>query len=94
MKTETLKKLNYSWDFIWTKTFKKGYADYPYKNVFEKILSDIKRNPYSGANIKKLQGEWNGFHRYRKGDFRIIYQIKEAEKQIILVALASRGSIY
>lgn len=89
-----LNESDYKWNFIWTKSFKKGYNDYPYKKLFNQILETLNKNPYNNPNIKKLQGEWIGYYRYRKGDFRMIYQINEINKEIILIGFASRGSIY
>jgi mRNA interferase RelE/StbE len=44
----------------------------------------LKKNPYSGKNIKKLKGEFEGVYRYRIGDIRIFYKINE-EKIIIFM---------
>ena len=83
-----------SWNVLWTKTAKKDYEKYPYKDQFLGILEAIKRNPYVGANIKRLHGEWEGMYRYRKGNYRIIYQIRNQELVILLLAIDVRGSVY
>ena len=68
-----LKQLNSEYHILWTKAFKKDYAIYPHKHLFPAILDDLKRDPFHGSNIKRLVGEWKGYYRYRKGDFRLMY---------------------
>ena len=89
-----MKTLSYKWQFLWGKQVKKAYEKYAPKSDFQKILSAIDNNPYTGHNIKKLRGDFKGLHRYRKGDFRIIYKINSKENKIELFNFASRGSSY
>ena len=91
---ERLKKLSSSWNVLWTKSAKKDYERYPHKEKFSGILEALKRNPHYGANIKRLHGEWEGMYRYRKGNYRIIYQIRDQELIVLLLAIDVRGSVY
>ncbi|MBI5400444.1 type II toxin-antitoxin system RelE/ParE family toxin [Candidatus Saganbacteria bacterium] len=43
---------------------------------------------------KKLHGELKGSFRLRIGDFRVIYDIYQNEKKIVVHAIGSRGDIY
>jgi mRNA-degrading endonuclease RelE of RelBE toxin-antitoxin system len=59
-------------------------------------LADIARDPMTlkGDTMKPLSHELTGLWRYRLGEFRLIYQPVPAQRQILLVAFASRGEAY
>jgi len=56
-----------------------------------KIIESLAINPYSG---KKLHGEFEGCRRIRMGDYRIIYDIIESDKIVLIHAIGSRGDVY
>jgi mRNA interferase RelE/StbE len=56
-----------------------------------RVIDSLTVNPYFG---KKLHGELEGSCRLRVGDFRIIYNILENEKIILVHTLGSRGDVY
>ena len=56
-----------------------------------KAIEGLAANPYFG---KKLHGDLEGSRRVRISDFRIIYDILEDEKVILIHAIGSRGDIY
>ena len=41
-----------------------------------------------------LKGPLNGLHRIRVGDYRVIYQIKDAKLLILVVKVARRDQVY
>lgn len=41
-----------------------------------------------------LSGKWKGFFKYKVGDYRIIYRIKEEEERVIIHYIGHRKSIY
>ena len=47
-----------------------------------------------GANIKRLQGEFSDFYRYRLGDYRLFYTIDEEDTVVIVADLRSRQASY
>ena len=51
-----------------------------------KVIESLAINPYFG---KKLHGELEGSRRIRVGDFRIIYDILESEKIVLIHAIGS-----
>lgn len=55
--------------------------------VIEGLLSD----PYT---YKELAGKFKGIRSARFGDHRIIYSINETRKQIVLLVIEARGSVY
>ena len=52
------------------------------------------RDPQFGPNIKRLHGELEGLYRYRLGDYRLIYEVRQGELIILLIQFASRGNAY
>ncbi len=53
---------------------------------------------YVGGNInidvKKLKGAWQGYHRIRIGEMRIIVKAVKDAKHIIVDGVDFRGSVY
>ncbi len=45
-------------------------------------------------NSKSLKGELRGLWRVRVGDYRIVYQIVEAELRILVIKVGHRKNIY
>lgn len=43
---------------------------------------------------KPLKNEWRGHYRYRYGDYRVIYQIKNQELIILIVEVDHRKQVY
>lgn len=52
----------------------------------------LKKSPYGGQDIKKLQGVPGEFYRLRFGKIRIIYEVKNTDIEI--VDIDYRGNIY
>ena len=64
------------------------------KKLLNECFEDLKVNPQSGTNVKRLHGELNGLHRYRVCSLRVIYKIEEEKVTVIIVTIGSRGDIY
>ena len=56
-----------------------------------KVIDDILRDPYS---YRELSGRYNELRSARFGDHRIIYAIRESAKEIVLLAVEARSSVY
>lgn len=56
-----------------------------------KTLGEIVTDPYS---FKQLRGRYQELRSARFGNYRIVYAIKEQEKEVILLAIELRGTIY
>ncbi|MBE7412304.1 MAG: type II toxin-antitoxin system mRNA interferase toxin, RelE/StbE family [Leptospiraceae bacterium] len=65
-----------------------------YKKIREYIYPQLKLNPFFGNNIKKLKGEFEGVYRYRIGDYRLFYQIKNKQVLIIILDISERKDSY
>lgn len=80
-----------------TKSFQKAKLRINQK-VYEKIVSivypQLKANPFYGNNIKKLKGEFEGFYRYRIGDYRLFYVIENEKVLVIISAYKHRKEAY
>ncbi len=66
------------------------------KSIARKILARIEnyltRDPQGLG--KALTGEFQGYWRYRWGDYRVIYKISEREILIIVLRIAHRKAVY
>jgi mRNA interferase RelE/StbE len=60
------------------------------KTIADDLLS-LSSNPYP-PNSKKLQGEDN--YRLRIGSFRAIYTIDKKKKEIVILRIADRKTVY
>ena len=69
--------------------------DVPVRN---RILTWIDKNLVGCENPrqlgKALHGEWNGYWRYRVGDYRIIAKIEDDKIIIFVVKIDKRGEVY
>ena len=54
-------------------------------------LDEILVNPYCGS---PLGGEFEGYWKYRAKRYRIIYKIRAEEKEIVIVLVDERASVY
>jgi len=79
-------------------SFVKKVLSRKYKSLYEKISDfvypQLRLNPFFGPNIKKLQGEFKDFYRYRIGDYRLFYMINQKEIIVFVVDLISRKDAY
>ena len=58
----------------------------------DKGIEELKSNPLSGNNIKKLSGNLAGKYRLRIGDIRIVYFVEG--QTVVIEAIGYRGNIY
>jgi mRNA interferase RelE/StbE len=66
------------------------------RSVIRKILARIEtylaKDPK--ALGKPLKGEFQGYWRYRWGDYRVIYKISEREILILVLRISHRKDVY
>lgn len=66
------------------------------KSIVKKILNRIET--YLAQDPKglgrPLKGEFQGYWRYRWGDYRIIYKISEREILILVLRISDRKDVY
>lgn len=56
-------------------------------------VEDLQRDPRP-QNSKQLSGELSDYRRLRTGDYRVIYQIKDEQLEIIVIRAGHRKDIY
>ncbi len=72
-----------------------------YKNVERKLqqriaaaIKSISENPHYHVHIRKLEGELKQMYRYRLGNLRILYEIREDIRIVRIKTIEFRGSAY
>jgi mRNA interferase RelE/StbE len=60
--------------------------------IVNKVENHLAKNPQSLG--KALSGTYAGFSRYRFGDYRVIYQIKQSDLVIIILKVGHRSEVY
>ena len=64
---------------------------------FDRVLNELKADPFRkrpNADIKLISTVKDGVYRLRMGGYRIIYQVKRKEREVILTILFDRGRGY
>lgn len=64
------------------------------KERIKNILSQLKRHPLDLSNVKSMIGNWEGYHRIRVGNIRIIFWIDEGEHIVYVDHIGPRGDVY
>lgn len=68
------------------------------KKLYEKVVSvvypQLRKNPFFGTNIKKLKGEFEGYYRYRIGNYRLFYLVENEKVVVVVVDLKHRQNAY
>lgn len=56
-------------------------------------IEDLKRDARP-PNSKSLKGDLKGYWRLRTGDYRVIYQIRDQQLEIVVIRAGHRKDIY
>lgn len=62
------------------------------QRIRDKVTNYLVKDPFNLG--KPLLHAYKGLHRYKVGDYRVIYQIKETELLIIVATAGHRKEIY
>lgn len=65
-----------------------------YLKIVNIVYPQLKSNPFYGTNIKKLKGEFEGYYRYRIGNYRLFYLIEEDKVLVIVTTFKHRKNSY
>ena len=60
-------------------------------NKINNAFNIISKNPFAG---KFLVGELKGYHSYRIGDYRLVYEIIRKQIIVLILKIEKRGSVY
>lgn len=66
------------------------------REVIEKVQRAMRkfRGEKVNVDVKKLEGEWEGFHRIRSGKLRIILEFQFERMRVHIEAIDWRGNVY
>jgi len=59
-----------------------------------KAIRSLEIKPLFGRHIKKLSGKLKGLYRYRLGRLRIVYQVLESDRKVLVAEIGPRGDVY
>jgi len=62
--------------------------------LHEYVYPQLRSNPVSGTNIKRLKGPYSGILRYRIGAWRFFYEIDEKRRIVSMITASHRSSAY
>ena len=80
-----------------TKSFekiKKKIGKKLYSKIENFVYPQLKENPFYGSNIKKLKDSFEGYYRYRIGNYRLFYLIEDEKLIIVVVDFRHRQQAY
>jgi mRNA interferase RelE/StbE len=81
-----------------TDHFRKQMDKQNSKKLYSKIESfvypQLRKNPFFGPNIKKLKGEFEGYYRFRIGNYRLFYRIDKQKVIVFILEIADRKDAY
>ena len=58
------------------------------------VYPQLRSNPITGVNIKRLKGPYSDLWRYRIGAWRFFYKIDEKRRIVAMLAASHRSSAY
>lgn len=58
------------------------------------VYPELRKNPFFGPHIRKLKGYEPETWRYRIGSWRFFYEVDAAQRVVLMIAAAHRGSAY
>lgn len=87
----------YDYQIAETKNFEKIKSKIEskvYLKIVNNVYPQLRTNPFYGTNIKKLKGEFEGYYRYRVGNYRLFYIIENDKVLILITDFRHRQSSY
>ena len=85
-----------TWEIQFTEEFLKQLRKAPdsiYKSLSRNGFERLKNSPCDGSEIKQLRG-WKSLYRLRLDNYRVIYRPDRAQRQVSLLKIGHRKSIY
>ncbi|MCI5145051.1 MAG: type II toxin-antitoxin system mRNA interferase toxin, RelE/StbE family [Candidatus Electrothrix sp. AR3] len=65
-----------------------------YAKIRNVVYPQLQKNPYFGANIKKLKGDLSDYYRFRIGNYRLFYLVEEEKVIVVVIDLRHRRNAY
>ncbi len=60
----------------------------------DRCFDHLRNEPRRHRHIIALKGSLAGYYRYRVGDYRVVYSIKDDERVVIVATIADRKDVY
>jgi mRNA interferase RelE/StbE len=57
-------------------------------------LKELEQRPLDQPGVKRMLGEWVGYHRLRAGRFRVVFWFDERDDIVYVDHIGPRGDIY
>ena len=82
------------YDVVFTRKAAKSVGELPkaHKEKLKNIIGGMKSNPFSHP-YRKIRGETN-LYRIRLGAYRMLYEVNESLKRVIILKLDRRSKVY
>ena len=71
-----------------------GATRFVEKKLTEYVYPQLRKDPFLGPNIKKLNGYDPATWRYRIGKFRVFFMVDQAERIIFMLSVDDRRDAY
>jgi len=65
-----------------------------YPKIENIVYPQLRTNPFFGPNIKKLKGGFEGYYRFRIGNYRLFYTVDKEKVIVFILEIANRKDAY
>ena len=69
-------------------------AQRPLARRLARCFRQLEIDPRRHNNIKSLKGSFVGLHRFRVGDWRVVYRIDDDQGVVYVLDIAHRSNVY
>lgn len=69
-------------------------ADRPLAKKLARAFAHLEADPRRHNNAKRLTGELSHLHRFRVGDWRVIYRVDDLQMRVMVLLIAHRREVY
>jgi len=64
------------------------------KEQIKSILEQLRDDPLKFPGVRRMVGQWSGYHRVRAGNVRVIFWFDETEDTVYVDHIVPRGDVY
>ena len=64
------------------------------KSSIQSGIDVLARSPLTGSHVKRLKGRLHEYHRYRIGDYRIVYTVSHQDRIVYVDYIQHRNDVY
>ena len=59
----------------------------------EQCFSQLNQNPFAASNVRPIRGR-RGLYRYRVGSIRVLFNVNQRERIVLIITIGPRGDVY